>query len=68
MPSHGSLSKAGKVRDRNKILWRDRRKNKRGNPTYHKKKHKCPKVSRRRKYETFLKRMKYGLPVKQRRK
>jgi len=60
MPSHGSLSKAGKVRDQNKILWRDRRKNKKGNPTYHKKKHKCPKVNRRRKYniwynETYVK-------------
>lgn len=50
--THGSLSKAGKIRDQAKVQWNLReRKSKRGLRLRHIKKHRCPKVSNRKRYE-----------------
>lgn len=49
MPSHGSLSKAGKVRGKTPRQW-DLGKRK-GKIYYHYKKHKSPKIRNRRKFE-----------------
>lgn len=52
----GSLSKAGKMRDQNKTQWNLReRKSRRGLRLRHIKKHSCPRVSKRRRYEKSLK-------------
>jgi len=56
MPSHGSLAKAGKVRDRNPVHWEFReRKSKRGTPLQHVKAHKPPRIANRRKFERRIK-------------
>ena len=52
MPTHGSLTKAGKVRQLTPRQWANQtRKSKSGAPLQHLKPHKCPRVANRRKYE-----------------
>lgn len=46
----GSLSKAGKSRDRNRINWEGRRLTKDGIPRHHRKKHCSPRCGNRRRY------------------
>ena len=53
--THGSLSKASKVRDLSPVLWEDyTRKTKDMLPFKHKKKHKHPSVSNRRRYRNQI--------------
>jgi len=61
MPSHGSLSKAGKMRDRLQFKrgFREEEKvSRRGKlekrKYYHHRKHKCPRVANRKRYERLL--------------
>ncbi len=51
MPTHGSLSKAGKVRERNPVQWDLRkRKSKEGKRLFHVSPHKPPRLSLRVKF------------------
>ncbi len=47
--THGSLSKAGKMREQSPINWKAR-----GHKRYHVKKHKSPKVANRRKHKNRI--------------
>lgn len=50
-PTHGSLTKAGKIRDQSQpIKWREGKKSKKGMP-FHGKKKENPRVKNRRKYK-----------------
>jgi len=54
--SHGSLSKAGKIRDLTPINWRNKiRLTKDNKPHHHNKKHKHPRSFNRQRYEKMLK-------------
>jgi len=57
IPSHGSLSKAGKQRALNKKGFREEQKKERASVVskkyWHKKKHKVPKASKRRRYNIW---------------
>lgn len=54
--THGSLSKAGKMRDQNRVQWELReRKSKRSKLRLkHIKKHRCPRVAKRKSYEKLI--------------
>jgi len=54
MPSHGSLAKAGKIRQRpeHKIEWKERRGKKFHNKLF--KRRKSPRVNNRRRYNRLL--------------
>ena len=55
MPSHGSLTKAMKVRGQNPINWkRQTRKSKKLLPYKHFKKHKNPRTGKRRRYNRWV--------------
>ena len=52
MPTHGSLAKAGKVRQRTPRQWMNQsRRSKSGAPLQHLKPHKSPRVANRKKYK-----------------
>ena len=52
MPTHGSLAKAGKVREKTPRQWTNQtRRSKSGAPLQHLKPHKSPRIANRRKYE-----------------
>ena len=52
--THGSLSKAGKTRDRTKIDWKERALTKDGKPKRHKKKRHSPRVANRKRYRNQI--------------
>jgi len=54
--THGSVSKAGKMRDQNRVRWdlRERKSKKSGLNLKHIKKHDCPKVSNRKRYKRMV--------------
>jgi len=55
MPSHGSLSKSGKVRTQQPKRWSELgRKNRKGVLMHHYHKHLSPRLSTRRRYEKYF--------------
>jgi len=62
MPSHGSLSKAGRIRKKvgHMKIFREVTKGPMTVKRFHKRKHKCPRVANRNKYR---KRVTLGRPV-----
>jgi len=54
--THGSLSKAGKSRDQNKVQWslRERKSKNSKLKLRHIKKHKCPRTANRKRYEKLV--------------
>ena len=64
MPTHGSLAKAGKVRERSPRQWANQtRKSKSGAPLKHLRAHPSPRIANRKK---FKKRVRLGLRSGQR--
>jgi ribosomal protein S30 len=55
MPTHGSLSKAGKVRSQNKKSFREQLVGREKRKYYHRKKHSIPRINNRRKFEKLMK-------------
>lgn len=54
MPSHGSLSKAGRVRGQNPLKFDEHLKTKKGLPKWNKRKSKSPKISNRGSYKKLM--------------
>ena len=64
--THGSLSKAGKTRDQNKARWdlHEGKSKRSGLKLKHIKKHKCPRVANRQKYNQLLNKKKQKVYIR----
>lgn len=60
MPSHGSLTKAGKTRGHSPKPWKEHDKLKSGYPRWHHKKHLSPRVAKRRRFNMYLDEQRFG--------
>lgn len=61
--THGSLNKAGKIRDQNRVRWdlHERKSKSSGLKLKHIKKHGCPRVANRKRYEKLINKPKRDL-------